>query len=81
MEQAESIAPVLSISEKRFHTTEISFLTEDEIAALLRAPDRSTWAGRRDHAMLLVGVQTGSTASVQLAAFAAKISSSTASPG
>ena len=59
LEQAESIARVLSIPEKRFHTTEISFLTEDEIAALLRAPDRSTWAGRRDHAMLLVGVQTG----------------------
>ncbi len=58
-EQAELIARVLSIPEKRFDTTEISYLTEAEITALLRAPDRTTWVGRRDHALLLVAVQTG----------------------
>lgn len=31
----------------------------DEIKSLLRAPDRSTWLGRRDHALLLVAIQTG----------------------
>ena len=30
-----------------------------ETAALLAAPDRSTWIGRRDHTLLLVAVQTG----------------------
>ena len=47
-EQAELIARVLSIPEKRFDTTEINYLTEIEIAALLRAPDPSIWTGRRD---------------------------------
>ena len=58
-EQAELIARVLSIPEKRFDSTEISYLTEVEITALLQAPDRSTWTGRRDHAMLLLAIQTG----------------------
>ena len=40
-EQAELIARVLAIPEKRFDTTVISYLTEPEIDALLAAPDRS----------------------------------------
>ncbi len=28
-------------------------------AALLAAPDRSTWTGRRDHVLLLLALQTG----------------------
>jgi integrase len=35
------------------------FLTQPEIKALLVAPDRNTWLGRRDHALLLTEVQTG----------------------
>ena len=31
----------------------------DETDALLAAPDRARWLGRRDHALLLVAVQTG----------------------
>src|SRR5262249_32762395 len=31
----------------------------NETAALLSAPDRATWTGRRDHALLLVMAQTG----------------------
>ncbi len=62
-EQAEMIARVLAIPEKRFDTTLISYLTEPEIDALLAAPDRSTWTGRRDHALLLLAVQTGLRAS------------------
>jgi integrase/recombinase XerD len=56
---SELIARVLAIPEKRFDTTVISYLTEPEINALLAAPDRSTWTGRRDHALLLLAVQTG----------------------
>ena len=44
---------------KRYEKRLIGFLTRPEIEALLAAPDRSTWAGRRDHAFLLVAIQTG----------------------
>lgn len=37
----------------------MDFLTRPEIDALLAAPDRKTWLGRRDHAFLLTAVQTG----------------------
>ena len=62
-ECAELIARVLSIPEKRYESTLISYLTDPEIDALLAAPDRSTWTGRRDHALLLMAVQTGLRAS------------------
>lgn len=62
-DQAQLIARVLGIPEKRFDTTLISYLDEPEIDALLASPDRSTWTGRRDHALLLLAVQTGLRAS------------------
>jgi len=62
-DQALLIARVLAIPEKRFDTTLISYLDEPEIDALLASPDRSTWTGRRDHALLLLAVQTGLRAS------------------
>lgn len=62
-ECSEQIAQVLSIPEKRYESTLISYLTDPEIDALLAAPDRSTPTGRRDHALLLVAVQTGLRAS------------------
>ena len=33
--------------------TLVTFLTDEEIDALLAAPDRARWTGRRDHALLL----------------------------
>ena len=62
-EHAETISRVLAIPPKRFERALITFLTEPEIDALLAAPDRDTWTGRRDHAMLLLAVQTGLRAS------------------
>jgi site-specific recombinase XerD len=53
------IQRVLAIPSKRFTRTLVHFLTRPEVDALLAAPDRSTWSGRRDHAFLLVAVQTG----------------------
>jgi len=35
------------------------WLTEAEVDALLAAPDRATWTGRRDHAMLVLATQAG----------------------
>src|ERR1700736_4944920 len=56
---AAQIQRVLAIPSKRFTRRQISFLTRPEIDALLTAPDQRTWFGRRDHALLLVAVQTG----------------------
>lgn len=53
------IQRVLAIPSKRFTRTLVPFLTRAEVDALLAAPDQSTWSGRRDHAFLLVAVQTG----------------------
>lgn len=58
-EDAAVIARVLAIPPKRSDRTLITYLTEDEITALLAAPDRATWTGRRDHALLMLACQTG----------------------
>lgn len=48
---------------KRYVKRSVTFLDTDEIAALLAAPDRTTWAGRRDHVLLVLALQTGLRAS------------------
>ena len=53
------IQRVLAVPPKRFDRTLVSFLSDEEVDALLAAPDRSTVTGRRDHALLLFAVQTG----------------------
>jgi site-specific recombinase XerD len=58
-EHAQAIARVIAIPTKRHDRKLISYLDLDEIKALLAAPDRETWHGRRDHALLLLAVQTG----------------------
>jgi len=58
-EHAHLIAQVLAIPTKRHETALISFLTDEEITALLTAPDRGNWTGRRDHLMLLILATTG----------------------
>jgi len=58
-EHAASIARVLAIPPKRFDRALISYLSEPEVEALLGACDQDSWTGRRDHALLLLAVQTG----------------------
>lgn len=58
-EHAELIQRVLAIPPKRFDKPEVPFLTTAEIDALMMAPDRAKWEGRRDRALLLVAVSTG----------------------
>ena len=53
------IQRVLAIPSKRFTRPLVPFLTRPEVDALLTAPDRRTWSGRRDYAFILVAVQTG----------------------
>jgi site-specific recombinase XerD len=50
---------VLALPNKRHERKTIAFLTRPEMDALVAAPDRSTWAGRRDSALLLLALQTG----------------------
>jgi len=58
-EHAALIEQVLAIPQKRHDKALVEFLTPLEIDALLAAPDRSSWEGRRDHALLVLDVQTG----------------------
>jgi len=53
------IQRVLAIPSKRFTRALVRFLTHAEVDALLAAPDRRTWFGRRDYAFMLMAVQTG----------------------
>ena len=62
-EHAEIIQRVLAIPPKRFERRLVSFLTDAEVEALLSAPDRITWVGRRDHTLIATAVQTGLRAS------------------
>ena len=59
-EHAGSISRVLAIpAKRRQRRTDITYLTDPEVTALLNAPDQGTPAGRRDHALLQVAVTTG----------------------
>src|SRR6516164_10831584 len=53
------IQRVLAIPNQRQRRALVGFLTRTEIEALLAAPNRRKWLGRRDHAFLLTAVQTG----------------------
>ncbi len=66
-EHAALIARVIAIPTKRYEKRIVTFLTPDELKALLATPDRSTWAGRRDHSLLLTAAQTGLRVSELLA--------------
>ena len=58
-EHAASIQRVLAIPAKRFQRNLVTYLTDQEVDALVAACDRKTWTGRRDHAMVVLAVQTG----------------------
>lgn len=56
---AAQIARVLAIPAKKFARALVPFLSRAEVDALLAAPDQRAWSGRRDHALMLLAVQTG----------------------
>jgi site-specific recombinase XerD len=58
-QHARSIQRVLAIPYKRLSRRLVAYLTRPEVEALLASVDQSTWVGRRNHALLLVAVQTG----------------------
>jgi site-specific recombinase XerD len=53
------IQRVLAIPQKRFDRNLVCFLTRTEADALIEAPDRNSWLGARDHALLLTMSETG----------------------
>jgi integrase/recombinase XerD len=58
-EHAGSIQRVLAIPAKRTQRNLVTYLTENEVDALLDSCDTSRWTGRRDHAMFALTIQTG----------------------
>jgi site-specific recombinase XerD len=58
-EHAAAIQRVLAIPAKRFERNLVTYLTDQEVDALLAACDKTTWTGRRDHTMLVLAIQTG----------------------
>jgi integrase/recombinase XerD len=62
-EHAATIERVLQIGPKRHERALVTYLTAPELDALIDAPDRSSWIGRRDHAIIVLLAQTGLRAS------------------
>ena len=54
---------VLAIPQKRFNRPLLGHLTRPEVEAVLDAPDRTRWSGRRDRAMFLAMYNTGTRVS------------------
>jgi len=58
-EHAGTIQRVLAIPSKRTQRNLVTYLTDNEVDALLGVCDQSRWSGRRDHAMFAITIQTG----------------------
>jgi len=58
-EHAALISRVLAVPTKRYDRAIISHLTAQEVDALLAAPNRTRWIGRRDHTLITLAIQTG----------------------
>jgi len=54
---------VLAIPAKRTTKNLITYLTKEEVDAILAAPDQTTWLGSRDHALLLTLYNSGARVS------------------
>jgi site-specific recombinase XerD len=57
------VSRVLAIPAKRTARPLVGYLARSEVDALLASTDRGTWAGRRDHALLLTLYDTGARVS------------------
>jgi site-specific recombinase XerD len=54
---------VLAIPAKRFDRPVLGYLTREQVAAILAAPDRRTWSGHRDAVLLATAYNTGARVS------------------
>jgi integrase/recombinase XerD len=62
-ENFASVTRVLAIPVKRADKKLMGYLTWAEVEALLAAPERSCWSGRRDHALRLTLYNSGARVS------------------
>ncbi len=58
-EHLATIGRVIAIPFKRYERNSVNYLSREEIDALLAAPNRGNWHGRRDYALLVVAILTG----------------------
>jgi integrase/recombinase XerD len=72
-ERVDLVTRILAIPVKRQDKKLIGYLTREEIEAILTAPDRSTWVGRRDHALLLTMYNSGARVSEMTALRCAQV--------
>lgn len=56
-------ARVLAIPAKRFDRPVLGYLSREQVAAILAAPDRGTWSGRRDAVLLATAYNSGARVS------------------
>jgi integrase/recombinase XerD len=54
---------VLAIPAKRFDRPVLGYLSREQVAAILAAPDRATWSGHRDQVLLATAYNTGARVS------------------
>ena len=54
---------VLAIPAKRFDRPVLGYLTREQVAAILAAPDRGTWSGHRDQVLFATAYNTGARVS------------------
>jgi site-specific recombinase XerD len=62
-ERLDQVTRVMAIPVKRGDKRLVHYLTRDEVRALLAAPEKTVWSGRRDHALLLTMYNTGARVS------------------
>ena len=56
-------ARVLAIPAKRFDRPVLGYLTREQVAAILAAPNRATWSGHRDAVLFTTAYNTGARVS------------------
>lgn len=61
------IQRVLAIPMKRFAKPALTYLSRDEVAAVLEAPNGSTWSGQRDRVLFALLYNTGARVSEAIA--------------
>lgn len=66
-EALPTVQRVLTIPMKRFARETLGYLSREEITAVLKAPDNSTWSGHRDRVLFSLLYNTGARVSEAIA--------------
>lgn len=66
LSRAKQYQRILSVRAKKARGRAVAYLEPEQVRAILARPDQSTWAGRRDRALLLFLYNTGARVSEAL---------------